>query len=184
MTAPEAPTHATTDGLWRWLVGGLIGGGILLGLLVAAYAIGYDRGRHHAPTTPANAATSARPATAVPTSSATAQATLGAVPVTAALVARGQQLYTSDGCSGCHSLTGAPGAGPSLEGLATSTVKLVDGQTVTADDAYIERAITDPDAQIVDGYRAGIMPAAIASLALAGKPDDVRALVAFIKSRK
>ena len=34
------------------------------------------------------------------------------------------------------------------------------------------------------GYRAGIMSAAIASKDLASKPDDVRALVAFIKSQK
>jgi hypothetical protein len=63
-------------------------------------------------------------------------------------------------------------------------VKLVNGQTVSADDSYLERAITDPDAQVADGYKAGIMSAAIAGFGLSGKPDDVRALVAFIKSSK
>jgi len=36
----------------------------------------------------------------------------------------------------------------------------------------------------VKGYRAGLMPAAIAAYNLGGKPDDVRALVVFIKSQK
>jgi len=104
--------------------------------------------------------------------------------VTPALVARGKTLYTSDSCSGCHSLSGAPGAGPSFKGLAGGTTTLSNGQTVTADDAYLERSIADPDAQIVKGYSAGLMAPAIASFDLAHKPDDLRALVAFIKSHK
>ena len=65
-----------------------------------------------------------------------------------------------------------------------AVVTLATGQTVTADDAYLEQSIASPDAQIVKGYRAGVMPAAIASYNLTGKPDDIRALVAFIKSHK
>jgi len=60
---------------------------------------------------------------------------------------------------------------------------LTTGQTVTADDVYLERSISDPDAQIVKGYRSGIMAAAIESIGLEAKPDDIRALVAFIKSQ-
>ncbi|HET7046156.1 MAG TPA: c-type cytochrome, partial [Gaiellaceae bacterium] len=93
-------------------------------------------------------------------------------------------LYTADGCSACHSLTGTPGAGPSFKGLAGGTSTLTTGQTVAADDAYLERSITDPDAQIVKGYHAGIMAPAIASHDLAKHPADLRALVAFIKSQK
>jgi len=55
---------------------------------------------------------------------------------------------------------------------------------VTVDDAYLERSITDPDAQVVKGYHQGIMAPAVAGLGLSGKPDDLRALVAFIKSQK
>ena len=36
------------DGLARWLLGGLAAGAAVLGLLVAAYAIGYHRGKAHA----------------------------------------------------------------------------------------------------------------------------------------
>ena len=110
--------------------------------------------------------------------------TVGPVAVTPALVARGKGLYTADGCSACHSLTGSSSVGPSFKDLAGSTVTLTSGQTVTADDAYLERSIADPDAQIVNGYRTGVMSAAIGSYDLNAKPNDIRALVAFIKSQK
>jgi cytochrome c oxidase subunit I len=104
------------------------------------------------------------------------------VPVTPALVALGKQLYTADSCSGCHSLTGAAGAGPSFKGLGGSRVELDTGKAVVADDAYLARSITDPDAEIAHGYHAGLMAPAIANFNLTAKPDDVRALVAYIKS--
>ena len=131
----------------------------------------------------AAAMTSAKtpPATAAQPPSSTGAAT---VPVTPARVARGKQLYTAESCAGCHSLTGASGAGPTFKGLAGSTVTLDTGRTVTADDAYLVRAITDPDAQIVRGFHAGLMGPAIASFDLRAKPADVRALVAYIKSLK
>ncbi len=39
------------------------------------------------------------------------------------------------------------------------SVKLADGTTVTADDAYLVRSILDADAEMVSGYRAGVMSA-------------------------
>jgi mono/diheme cytochrome c family protein len=184
-----ATPHTGPDGLGRWLLGGLAGGGIILGLLIAAYAIGYHRGQHHPH---AAAASTAPAATTAPTPAATTTAATATTPspdaapveTTPALVARGKALFSSDGCAGCHSLTGAAGAGPSLKGAAGRTVELTDGRTVTAGDAYLEQSITDPDAQIVKGYRAGIMSAAIASFGLTGKPADIRALVAYVKSQK
>jgi cytochrome c2 len=118
------------------------------------------------------------------TTPTTPSSALGPVAVTPPLVARGKSVYNADGCSACHSLTGTPSVGPSFKGIAGSQIALASGQTVTADDAYLEQSIVDPDAQIVKGYRAGVMPAAIASFGLAAKPDDIRALVAFIKSQK
>ena len=185
MTEPHTPdTHGSSDGLWRWLLGGLVGGGIILGLLIAAYAIGYHRGQQHPRT-----AASAPPAASTPTTTAAPTSTTpspapGPVQATPALVARGKALFGADGCSACHSLTGTAGAGPSFKGVAGSKVTLLTGQTITADDAYLQQSIASPDAQIVKGYRAGVMPAAIASYDLSGKLDEVRALVAFIKSQK
>lgn len=178
-----APTQTTSDGLWRWLVGGLAAGGIILGLLIAAYAIGYHRGQHQ-PSRAAAATVSTPTTTTTATTTTTPSQTVGPVAVTPALVARGKDLYTADGCSACHSLTGSAGVGPTFKGVGGSTVTLTNGQTVTADDAYLERSIADPDAQIVKGYRAGVMPAAISSYDLTAKPADIRALVAFIKSQK
>src|SRR5581483_3569731 len=124
---PAAAGHEHSDGLWRWLLGGLAAGGVILGLLIAAYAIGYHRGQHQrssaAPTVPAPTATTASTTT-------TTSPTLGPVAVTPALVARGKGLYTADGCSACHSLTGSSGVGPSFKGLAGSSVTLTSGQTV------------------------------------------------------
>jgi cytochrome c oxidase subunit 2 len=71
-----------------------------------------------------------------------------------------------------------------LNGIAGRKVALADGSTVTADDGYLVESIASPDERIVDGYRAGIMSAAISGSNLAGTPDDIRALVAFIKSQR
>jgi len=172
------------DGLLRWLLGGLTVGGIVLGLLIAAYAIGYHRGKDHVKGTQA-AATTTTTTTAPQPAPTTTQAAPSTTPSPspAQLAARGTQLYTSDGCSACHSLSGSAGAGPTLKGLAGSSVALTDGSTVTADDAYLSRSITDPDAQVVKGYQPGIMSAAVAGHDLSGKPADVQALVAFIKAQ-
>lgn len=186
MSNHPADSEATTDGLWRWLLGGLAAGGVILGLLIAAYAIGYHHGEQSGGPQ-ASASTSATTTTTATSSTPTPPSTSPPPkPVTAtpALIATGKTLYTSDSCSGCHSLTGAAGAGPSFKGLAGATTTLSTGKTVTADDAYLARSIVEPDAQIVKGYAAGLMGPAIASFDLARKPDDIRALVAFIKSQK
>ncbi len=74
----------------------------------------------------------------------------------------------------CHRESGG-GIGPDWDGLAGSTVTLEDGSTVVADEAYLTLAITDPDAQIVDGYDIR-MPANDLG------DDDVAAIVAYIQS--
>lgn len=175
-------TRSTTDGLWRWLLGGLAAGGVILGLLIAAYAVGYHRGQHDS--TRAKTHAFAPTTTATTTAAPPVSGELGPITVTPGLVARGKALYTRDSCSGCHSLNGVAGAGPSFKDLAGSTSTLSNGQTTIADDVYLERSVADPDAQIAKGYTAGLMAPAIASFDLAHKPDDLRALVAFIKSQK
>jgi cytochrome c2 len=95
---------------------------------------------------------------------------------------KGEALYTSLGCSACHSLDGSAGAGPSFKGLFGRKTSLDDGATLTADEAYLLESILDPDKQIVAGYQAGIMSGVI-------KPgqvsrDDALALIAFIKTVK
>lgn len=162
----------------RWLIGGLVGGAVVLGLLIGAYAIGYDHGKKHGGggVAAAKPAPSTKPA---PAGGGGAQAPTGA-----ALVAKGRQLFTSDGCAGCHSLNGSAGAGPTLQGVSGRTVALADGTTVKADAAYLSESITDPDAKIVKGYPKGLMSAGIASFHLSPGSQDVQALVAFLETRR
>jgi mono/diheme cytochrome c family protein len=72
-------------------------------------------------------------------------------------------------CQSCHSLEGARGTGPPLNGLQRP-------------DAYILESILDPDAKIAAGYQPGIMSAAIPKGSVS--EADARKLVAFIKSAR
>jgi len=93
----------------------------------------------------------------------------------------GEDLYRQYACAGCHSLDGDDGTGPSFKGLAGSTVQLEGGETAEATREYLRRAIVEPDAEIVEGYSAGLMGAAVGSFDLESKPDEVERLVDFIE---
>lgn len=96
---------------------------------------------------------------------------------TANLAATGQQLYATLGCQGCHSLDGAAGVGPTWQGLYGREVKLTDGSTVTADEAYISESVLNPQAKVVDGFQP-VMPS------YQGQVDDekIRAIIAFMQT--
>jgi len=79
------------------------------------------------------------------------------------------------GCSVCHGTTGQGGVGPSWVALAGSTVKLDDGSTVVADDAYIRESIVAPSAKKVTGYSTTMPPTQL-------NDDEVAALIAYIDS--
>jgi cytochrome c1 len=98
--------------------------------------------------------------------------------------APGEQEYNRYACASCHSIDGSDGTGPTFKGLAGKTVQLEGGETATADRAYLERAITDPDADVVEGYSAGIMAAAVNGFDLSSRPEDVQKLVDYIESVK
>jgi cytochrome c oxidase subunit 2 len=165
----------SSDALWRWILGGLAAGAIVLGLLVAAYAICYDRGQDDA------RQEAAPPTETTPPAETEATET---TPSPSDLLAAGEELWTSTGCAGCHTIDGTASVGPTVNGLAGSRVELADGRTLTADDAYLALAITDPDKEIVAGYSAGVMSAAVASQDFATRAEDVEALVAYIKAQR
>lgn len=96
-------------------------------------------------------------------------------PTLTGAAATGQQLFRSSGCAACHSVSGKDGVGPALNGLAGSRVELEDGTTVTADEAYLREAITQPEAEIVKGFRP-VMPKRELS------DGDVDALVAYLQA--
>ena len=89
-------------------------------------------------------------------------------------------MFTSDGCTACHSISGQRGIGPPLNGVAGSRVPLTTGQTVVADNAYLTRSIDNPDAQIVRGFQPGIMSATIRPGSI--NATDTASLVAYIQS--
>jgi cytochrome c2 len=119
------------------------------------------------------------------TPSETQPATTGATTTSAAPAGdatKGKALYTSLGCVGCHSLDGSKGTGPTFKGLAGSKVQLTNGQSVTADDAYLTKSIDDPDAEIVQGFTPGIMSAVIKPGSVS--QADTADLVAYIQTLK
>jgi cytochrome c oxidase subunit II len=66
--------------------------------------------------------------------------------------ARGQKAFQDLACHTCH-MEDAGGRGPSLRGLFGSQVKLADGTTVVADEAYLRESILNPQAKLVAGYQ-------------------------------
>lgn len=98
-------------------------------------------------------------------------------------VEKGRRLYSELGCNACHSTDGTPGVGPTFKGLYGSQVRLVNGQTVKADESYLRESILEPDAKTVEGFSRGVMAAAV-SRQQVEKDGNLDALVAFIKSLK
>ncbi len=74
-------------------------------------------------------------------------------------VVRGEKWAANFGCRSCHSVDGTKIVGPSWTELCDGTEVLADGSTVTVDDEYIRESILNPNAKIVQGYPAGVMPA-------------------------
>lgn len=87
----------------------------------------------------------------------------------------GEAIYSQQ-CSGCHTIDGSEGVGPSLQGLYGSDVTMEDGSTVTVDEDHLVESITDPQARIREGYPS-VMPS-FDNLS----DDEVAGLVAFIES--
>ncbi len=72
--------------------------------------------------------------------------------------AYGRSLFAKYGCSGCHTLSdaGATGqVGPNLNGIGVRAAERVPGQSAGE---YIRTSIINPNAYIVPGYPANVMP--------------------------
>jgi cytochrome c oxidase subunit 2 len=87
----------------------------------------------------------------------------------------GQDVFDSQGCSGCHSTSGGSGTGPPLDGIYGEEVTLTDGSTVERDDEYLTRAIQDPSADIVEGFSPQMPDFGL-------DDDEVAAVIAYIRS--
>jgi cytochrome c oxidase subunit 2 len=96
---------------------------------------------------------------------------------TGSMAAQGEQLFQQLGCSTCH-LLDEQGRCPVLRNVYGSPVKLDDGRTVIADDAYIRESVLDPNAKIVAGFKQDIMPTFKGQIS----EEGLMQLIAFIKS--
>ncbi|KAA0212262.1 MAG: cytochrome c, partial [Proteobacteria bacterium] len=92
--------------------------------------------------------------------------------------AQGAKLVQDLGCLACHATDTQRKVGPGWGGLYGSQSKLTDGSTVTADDAYLEQSIVQPDARIAAGFAAGVMP----GYETLTTHEQREAIVAYIRS--
>ena len=89
--------------------------------------------------------------------------------------AAGEEIYNAQ-CAACHTTDGTDLVGPTWLGLWGSTVTLDDGTTVEVDEAYVVRSIEEPDAQIREGFTAGLMAANLIS------GDEITDVIAYMKT--
>jgi cytochrome c oxidase subunit 2 len=86
----------------------------------------------------------------------------------------GRQIANSSGCSSCHGDNGQGATAPSWQGLYLEPVELDDGGASVADDDYLYRSITDPQADIVRGWTIRMPSNSLTD-------DEVAAIITYIK---
>lgn len=76
------------------------------------------------------------------------------------ITAKAIGILENNGCIGCHSQDGSILVGPSYKGIVGRKVKVMANGTlkeIISDEAYLKRSIIEPDAEVVDGFSAGMM---------------------------
>jgi cytochrome c oxidase subunit 2 len=91
----------------------------------------------------------------------------------------GARVYEKKGCRACHSVDGKAGTGPTFLGLWGRQERITDGPSVVVDENYVRESIVDPNAKIVEGFRAQMS-------SYQGKITDrqIDALIAYFKTLK
>jgi cytochrome c oxidase subunit 2 len=89
----------------------------------------------------------------------------------AANPANGKSVFTGNGCGSCHTLKEAAASGKVGPDL--------DEALKDEDEQFIKESITEPNAEIADGFQPGIMPQSYGSQLTSQQLND---LVAFLKS--
>jgi cytochrome c oxidase subunit II len=93
------------------------------------------------------------------------------------LAAQGEKIAAERGCFRCHTVDGSPHIAPTWKGLYGSRVRLMSGETVVADPAYLTESMMDPSAKIVAGFPP-IMPSYFGFM----NGADTAAIVEYIRS--
>lgn len=105
------------------------------------------------------------------------EANVGTLP----LAKRGEKLFQVKACAGCHSVTDRTvKVGPPLFQRFGSEEETSDGQKVIADENYIRESVMTPNAKIVKGFQANVMPAFQGQLS----EVEMSALIEYIKTLK
>lgn len=92
--------------------------------------------------------------------------------------AKGKLVFMQVGCNACHMNPAVGKDYPDLRGLYGSQVKLKDGSTVIADEAYLRESIVAPNKKLVAGYPPSMPPYNYL------KEEQINQLIAYIKSLK
>jgi mono/diheme cytochrome c family protein len=154
--------------------------GIMLGVIAVfvvlvggttTFALLHARDEQHK--SEAEAAESSTESTAAATSSSTAgSSTTGTSSTQAASgsPAEGKQLFTAQGCSGCHTLAAAGSTGQTGPDLD----KYLKGKPAS----FITQSIVDPNAVIASGYGPNIMPQTFGDSL---SPTQIDSLVQFVE---
>jgi cytochrome c551/c552 len=87
---------------------------------------------------------------------------------------QGQDLFSGQGCVGCHSLDGSELVGPTLQNIGERGANRVEGQDA---EEYIYTSIVDPEAHHVEGFEDVQMPNNYQGLM---SEDEIDALVEFL----
>jgi mono/diheme cytochrome c family protein len=92
-----------------------------------------------------------------------------------ALAGEGEQIASAQGCTACHSIDGSDGIGPTWLGVYDSEIELDGGEVVTADGAYLEEGIVDPNARVRAGFGPSMPPFDLSD-------EELVALLEYFKS--
>lgn len=142
---------------------------VIAGPTLAVMGDGEDEDVVLIPTAPAAPATPAAPAD-TPEPTPTEQLTGAAL---------GEAVASDAGCLACHTTDGTEVIGPTWQGLFGSQETLDDGTTVTVDEAYLRESIVDPNAAIVEGFQAGMMPTNFGELL---SEEEIDGLIEYIQT--
>lgn len=94
-------------------------------------------------------------------------------------VAAGKALFSSSGCSSCHTFKPANSngtIGPNLDTAPTADAKADHNMALAA---FVKQSIVDPNAYIAKGYQPNLMPKTFGTQL---KPSQIDDLVAFVVS--
>ncbi|RYZ68008.1 MAG: c-type cytochrome, partial [Proteobacteria bacterium] len=91
----------------------------------------------------------------------------------------GAQLAKAKACSGCHSVDGSNGSGPTWKGKWGTMEAMSDGTQIKVDENYVRESILEPQAHLVQGF-GPVMPTFKGIL----NDKEIDALIAYIKSVK